>query len=110
MKNIRFLKYRSEAFEATKYAVFFEHDGFSARLDWSIDDSVDVTEDQIQNLMLEQMALDLATDWLIEDIKSKQSDESHNVDKNVQRFLNDGFVEEDALEFKVRAMARFGNE
>lgn len=110
MRNIRFLKQRVDILEATQYAVFFEHDGFSARLDWSIDDSVGATDDQIQSLMLEQMAIDLATDWVIEDIKSKQSDEKHNLDKNVQRFLNDGFVEEDATLFKLRATARFGNE
>lgn len=107
MKNIRFLRQRIDWAERTDFAVFFEHDGFPARLDWSISDAANITLEQMEVLMLEQMALDLATDWLIEEIRSQQTG---NMDESVQRFLDDGFVEQDAVEFKARALALFGDQ
>lgn len=110
MKNIRFLKQHVDKLETTEFAVFFEHDGFFARLDWSIHDSADVTDDHIQDLMLEQMANDLADDWVIENIRERNAKSTTETDESVQRFLNDGFVEEAATEFKLKAIERFGDK
>jgi hypothetical protein len=104
MKNIRFLTQHIAKKQSTEYAVFFEHDGLYARLDWELADSADSSV--ANDLMLNQIFSDLNDEETIEEIR-----ESNRRNKNgsrLERMLEDGYVEQDAYEFKAKAIERFG--
>lgn len=86
--------------------MFFEHSGLSFRLDF---ESILVNLSDLHSLMLKQIAADLATEWLVEEIRKDQVEKAVDTDASVRRFLNDGFVEQPAEEFKRMASERFGN-
>jgi uncharacterized protein (DUF2342 family) len=106
MRNIRYLSRYQPYKRSTEYAVFFEHDGIYARLDWELSDSVNLS-DKIDDLMIMQIEVDFNDEELINDIKEKQSAAPPTGEAINQR-LEDGFVENDAAEFKQKAIERFG--
>ena len=112
MKNIRFLT--SDAMPGfRKYHVFFEHDGVKARLDWELskelypeDGSFDDLEAHVAKLMVDQLAFDIEDDVLMDEIREQNKTSEGSM---LQEFLNNGYEEQDAEEFKRLAVERFGD-
>lgn len=116
MKNIRFLT-KDQPKKGTKdYHVFFEHNGVKLRLDWELSQQVldesslkgEDFNDHIAKLMLEQLRYDLEDDVLMDEIRAKNTPGSN--DDTVQEWLDAGYQEEDAVEFKRLAQEKFGSE
>lgn len=109
MKNIRFLKHRAERKNTTEYAVFFEHEGMFARLDWELSDIAEVDPEHVGDLMLQQLELDMADTALVTDILRKNAEDVGKPSR-LEMLLDSGWVEQEALEFKKKAVGRFGSE
>lgn len=109
MKNIRFLSRHVEKKNSTEYAVFFEHEGMYARLDWELADTADVDPEHISDLMLIQMEADLADDILVAEIRAS-NEKSKGSESALSRYLKSGYEEQEVPEFKAKAIARFGDK
>lgn len=70
MNNARVLSKHQPRKETTEYTVFFDHNGFSYRLDWELADSAEVEEQFIASLMRDQIEADLADEERVREIST----------------------------------------
>lgn len=109
MKNVRLLTRRVEAKKSTETAVFFEHDGIFARLDWEVGDiAEDIDPSFHYSLMADQLKNDLDDQELVDSIRAKQVAEPPIPNGAVNKFLLAGYVEQDATELEQVLVGRFG--
>jgi len=113
MRNIRYLSKHFDKKQTTHYAVFFEHDGISARLDWELADDTDgsIKPGLVDELMLKQLEADLEDEVLVEEIRAHNAEGDNDKGAaRLQMYLDDGYIEHDVPEFKAKAVEKFGSE
>lgn len=108
MKNVKLLTRHVQSKRTTEMAVFFDHNDVFLRLDWEWLDDLDIPQSEVYLLMSKQIGNDIGDTELVDEIKLRQREYPPIPGEAVQKFLDNGFKEQDATELEEILVEKFG--